>query len=177
VFVYGITLEAGGYGTFWPGKLMAPLMCSGVDPGRQVEGTGTIWETLLSTGKAGVLVFPGSGGEYFACPINRNMYQALPDTTVCLTGSFAVGDLVNYPSCFTRLSSVDMGIFLEDSVFWMSPEEIDGNWCYDLASNPLWLTGETTVIVTFEGQLTFSGRNLSVEKALRVREVRANSLI
>jgi len=69
-----------------------------------------------------------------------------------------------------------MRIFLADSVLRIAPEETDGNWYFNLASIPLWLTGDTTLVMVFEGQLTFCGRNLSFERALRTGVAKANYL-
>ncbi len=174
LFVSGVDNAVGVYGTFWPGEYMLPMECLGFQPGRFVTGTDRIWEALITESDSGFLVFMADNGiHYTSAHVSADMYPELPDTTVQLTGSIPLGNLIRYPSCFGSDESVPLYLvspIYPDSVITVFPGLGDGTIFYDLAAVPIWLTADEAAVVMVENsvELVFSSRNLSLERALDI---------
>ena len=172
IFITGVTEEIGGYGTFWPGEYMMPLRCAGIEPSRSISGTDAIWEQLIQTDETGYIVFLGEGAEYRSYPVSRNMYSVFPDTTVQLHGPTDAGCLSRYPSCFVSDVSECVYLVMADSLITLFPHEHRGEFCVDLAASPEWLCADSTSVLIYHGEVTFTGRNLALEKALNSMEMK-----
>ncbi len=178
LFVDGIANAVGVYGTFWPGEYLVPMDCLGIQPGRFVSGTDRIWEALITEGDSGFLVFLSDDAiHYISVPVSVDMYAELPDTTLLLTGSIPVGNLIRYPSCQGPDESGSLNLvsrIFPDSVVTIVPELRDGAALYDLAAAPLWLASDETLVIVVESpvELVFSSRNASRERALERLEVK-----
>ena len=178
LFVDGIANTVGAYGTFWPGEYMVPLECLGILPGRFVTGTDRIWEALIREESSGYLVFMFDDTiHYTAVSISAEMYPDLSDSTIILSGSIPVGNLIRYPSCWGSDESGSLYLvspIYPDSVISIVPEQRSGSSFYDLAAVPLWLASdEATVILTGSpAELVFSSRNASYERAMETIELK-----
>ena len=168
LFISGVEETCGGYGIFWPGEYMQPIQYAGFEPGRFIGGTVRMWEQLLD-GTSGIIVFLDRLGGYCPYDVSRERYSPLADSTVILEGVSLAGELLNYPSCSIETSSGSLGVFqpiLSESVIWLLPESLDGEWFYDLASEPLWASGDENVLIFGYGKMMFTDRNIAVEKAI-----------
>jgi hypothetical protein len=97
LFIIGAPMSVGDYGTFWPGEFMIPLRCRGHEPGRQVAGTGMLWE-LLAERESGHMVFLDES-DHRVYPVSSGMFTEQGDTLVHLLGGMDAGGLFEYPSC------------------------------------------------------------------------------
>lgn len=179
LFVSGVDNTAGAYGTFWPGEYMLPMECLGIQPGRFVTGTDRIWEALSTESESGFLVFMADDEvHYSSVSVSADMYSELPDTTVIVSGSISVGELIKYPSCSGSDESGSLYLvspIYPDSVIAVVPEFRDGLVIYDLAAVPLWLVSDQNIVLliaTKPVELTFSSRNLSFERATNTLEAK-----
>ncbi len=170
VLFHGVEETVGGFGTFWPGDYTTPLICAGIESQRYLGGVERLWESLLGEEPEGYLVFFQRYPDYPAVDVSLNMYRHHEDTLVSTRGPFQCGDLIGYASCFSR-SERALGLFLSgvsDSITWISGESFHESWMYgfDLASSPLWLSGDSNLVVVHSGgDLLFSSRNISLERA------------
>lgn len=160
---------------------MIPMRCLGIQPDRLVTGTDRIWEGLSRENNSGFLVFMfDDGTTYISFPLSADMYAELPDTTVILSGSIPAGELIRYPSC---RGSADSGVIylvsplLTDCVVKIYPELIDGNACYDLAAEPVWLACNKSTVLLGDNllELVFTSRNISLERADRALEAKLDN--
>ena len=174
LFVHCINTSVGAYGTFWPGEYMVPMECMGFLPGRFITGTNRIWENLIRLNDSGFLVFMSDDSiHYTSVPVSAEMYPDLSDSTMTLTGSIPVGNLIRYPSCIGSEESGSIYLvstIYPDSLITIIPEQRDEIMFYDLAAVPLWLASdEAAVIMTGSStELVFSSRNASLERAMEI---------
>lgn len=178
VFIHGVEMEAGGYGTFWVGEFMMPLRVAGYCTERFVTGTDRIWDVLLEHEGSGHLVFLKDEGlmEY---SVSLLMYEEIPDTTVLIQGSISPGLLTRYPSCTASRGDAPLRLYcpsLCDSLLVVEQESIHGQVLYDLASHPVWLSTDEGLVMLYEGELTFTSQNISLEEAIRRVEMKHETL-
>ncbi|MCK4506672.1 MAG: hypothetical protein KAW14_13740, partial [Candidatus Aegiribacteria sp.] len=165
LFIDGIDNTVGVYGTFWLGEYMVPMECLGIQPDRFVTGTDRIWEGLIREGDSGFLIFMSDDAvHYTSVAVSVDMYTELPDTTLLLSGSIPVGNLIRYPSCLGSDESGPLYLIspiYPDSVITVVPEFMDGDAIFDLAAVPLWLVSDeaTVIMVGSPTELVFSSRN------------------
>jgi len=180
VFFSGVTESVGEFGTFWPGDYLTPMICSGIQQERYTGGTERLWEILLETHDTGYLVFFEEYPNYPEREVCLSMYGDLPDTTVIIHGVLSCSSLVDYSCCISSTGG-DLGIYLpgvSDSITLLTPDVLDGSYFYDLASSPLWLSRDSSLILVHDGfELLFSSRNIALEMAqYRTESKRAASI-
>jgi len=174
VFIHWDAPERGGYGTFWPGEFMMPLRASGYDTERLVAGADRIWDLLLEHEGNGHLVFLMEEG-FRDYPVSLLMYEELPDTTVFIQGCSTAGELIRYPSCTGTSPVASLCLYcpsLCDTLLRMEPKDIDGQFFFDLASQPVWLSADEGLVMLYEGELTFTSLNVSLDEAIRRVEMK-----
>ena len=179
VFFHGAAAETGGYGTFWAGEFMMPLRVAGYDTERFVTGSDRIWDVLLEREGNGHLVFITENG-FMDYPVSLLMYEEVPDTTVFIDGSVSSSSLTRYPSCTVSRCEAPLHLYcpsLCDSLLTVEPESIHGQLVFDLASQPVWLSGDEGLVIFYEGgQLNFTCRNHSLSEAIRRVEMKHETL-
>lgn len=104
------------------------------------------------------------------------MYRVGSDTLVSAAEPLIAGSLVDFPGC--RAAGPDERLLLVSPAFPVSmvevcPSRFEEDWFFVLSAVPLWLTGDSTLILISDGDvLEFTCRNIAEEAALEILEAK-----